>query len=92
MIERGDQTVSNLPAELAQPARRALANAGITRLEQLARLSEDEIEKLHGIGPNAMTQLRRALSSQGLSFRVKSTTKERRFGDESNVYDHCFEG
>jgi hypothetical protein len=51
----------DLPPELAQPARRALANAGILRLDQLTRLSEDEVSRLHGIGPNALRQLRRAL-------------------------------
>jgi HPt (histidine-containing phosphotransfer) domain-containing protein len=62
------QRESDLPIELAQPARRALAAAGIQRLEQLARLSEDEVKQLHGIGPNALNQLRRALRARGLSF------------------------
>jgi hypothetical protein len=62
-----DQADSDLP-KLAAPAQRALAGAGYTRLEQLTRLSEDEIKKLHGIGPNALDQLRRALAARGLSF------------------------
>lgn len=63
-----DQQESDLPTKLAQPARRALAAAGIQRLEQLTKFSEAEIKDLHGIGPNALAQLRRALSAKGLSF------------------------
>jgi hypothetical protein len=62
------QQESDLPTELAAPARRALAGAGIERLEQLTEVSEAEVKKLHGIGPNAIVQLRRALDAQGLSF------------------------
>ncbi len=63
-----DQQEGDLPAKLAAPARRALAGAGISRLEQLTRLSESEISHLHGIGPNAIKQLRQALRAKGLSF------------------------
>ena len=58
----------DLPVKLAAPARRALAGAGISRLEQLTRLSEAEISRLHGIGPNAIKQLRQALHAKGLAF------------------------
>jgi hypothetical protein len=58
----------DLPAGLAKPARRALAGAGIQRLEQLTKFSETEIKQLHGIGPNAVKQLRNALIDRGLSF------------------------
>lgn len=61
---------SDLP-KLAQPAQRALAAAGIQRLEQLAKLSEAEVQQLHGIGPNALAQLRRALGVKGLAFAAK---------------------
>lgn len=62
-----DRSESDLPW-LAQPAQRALAAAGIQSLKQLARFSEAEIQQLHGIGPNALNQLRRALQAKGLSF------------------------
>ena len=61
------QPDSDLP-RLAAPARRALTVAGIHRLDQLSQLSEEEIRQLHGIGPNALDQLRRALDAKGLSF------------------------
>ena len=59
---------SDLPAGLAAPARRALAGAGYHRLAQLSKVSEAEIKQLHGIGPNALKQLRAALKAKGLSF------------------------
>jgi DNA repair protein RadC len=61
---------SDLP-KLASPAQRALANAGIDNLLQLAKLSEVEIKELHGIGPNALITLRAALKAKGLSFAKK---------------------
>lgn len=59
---------SDLPSELARPARRALTGAGYLRLEQLTRLSEAEVLKLHGMGPKALDQIRRALAARGQSF------------------------
>ena len=66
-----DQPESDLPLKLGQPARRALAAAGIQRLEQLTRFSENEVKQLHGIGPNALERLRQALSARGLAFADK---------------------
>jgi hypothetical protein len=60
-----------LPGNLARPARRALAEAGYTRMEQLTAISEAEIAQLHGIGPNARGQLRQALAAHGLSFAAE---------------------
>jgi hypothetical protein len=60
--------VSDLPAELGRPARRALADAGYPWLEQLAGLGESQVGGLHGVGPKALGQLRRALTARGLSF------------------------
>lgn len=57
------------PAGLAKPALRALANAGITSLEQIASYSEEELKQLHGIGPNAVQRLRNALQERGMAFR-----------------------
>lgn len=57
-----------LPAALAKPARRALVGAGYAGLEQLTTVSEAEIGQLHGMGPKALEQLRRALAARGQSF------------------------
>lgn len=62
------QRESDLPTELAKPAQRALAQAGYLRLEQFTKLSEAEVLRLHGMGPKALGQLRRALAARGLSF------------------------
>ncbi|WP_017381356.1 hypothetical protein [Paenisporosarcina sp. TG-14] len=59
---------SNLPTELAKPAQRALERAGYLQLEQFSKLSEVEVMKLHGMGPKALEQIRRALNDRGLSF------------------------
>jgi DNA-directed RNA polymerase alpha subunit len=67
-MNRHDQQESDLPAELASPARRALVGAGYVRLEQFTRLSEADVLQLHGMGPKAMDQIRRALAARGLSF------------------------
>lgn len=55
---------------LSAPARRALASAGYTRLDQLTRASESDLRKLHGMGPTAIAALREALHARGLSFRA----------------------
>ena len=70
--QKGDRT----PA-LAQPAQRALAGAGIQRLEQLTKFTEEEIKQLHGIGPNALKQLHQALAGRGLSFSSKEKVKSK---------------
>jgi predicted flap endonuclease-1-like 5' DNA nuclease len=58
----------DLPAGIGKPALRALAAAGYTRLDQLARVKESELVKLHGVGPKAIRVLRAALEAQGLTF------------------------
>lgn len=67
-VKRSDQSESDLPAKLSQPAQRALAGAGIKNLKQLTKFSEAEIKKLHGIRPNAIKQLQAALAAKGFSF------------------------
>jgi hypothetical protein len=68
VVHLSDPVESDLPQGLARPARRALAGAGILRIEQLTTLSETELRQYHGIGPKALDLLRQALSAQGLSF------------------------
>ena len=63
-----DRHDSDLPNDLSQPARRALAAAGYARLQQLTHVSEDELLALHGVGPKTIDQLRRALRVHGQSF------------------------
>jgi hypothetical protein len=51
------------------PATRALAAAGITRLEQLTQRHAADLQNLHGMGPKALGILRQALADRGLSRR-----------------------
>jgi len=76
MSQKGHQQNTDLPEGLAQPARRALSGIGIQRLEQFAGHSEAEIKKLHGIGPNALSQIREALAERGLSFADKNRKQD----------------
>lgn len=54
---------------LSAPARRALENNGISTLEGLAKYSEKEILKFHGMGKSSLPKLKKALLEQGLSFK-----------------------
>jgi DNA-directed RNA polymerase alpha subunit len=54
--------------KLAKPAQRALANAGINNLEELAKLTEKEFMKLHGIGKSTLPILKEAIAKKQLSF------------------------
>ena len=69
MEESQSKSVNDFP-KLAAPAQRALAAAGVRRLNDLTKFSEAEIKGWHGIGPNAIEQLRGALKEQGLNFRL----------------------
>ena len=68
-----EQHVHGFPPKLGKPALRALAGAGYTRLEQLTVISVRDLSQLHGIGPNAIQQLRAALAAQGLAFAQEDT-------------------
>jgi ERCC4-type nuclease len=63
---------SDIPQNLGKPANRALEGAGYLRLEQVAKVSEKELMKLHGMGPKAIERLREALFEKGLSFSDES--------------------
>jgi hypothetical protein len=73
--KQGDQQENDLPDALSRPARRALVEAGYRRLEQLAEICEAKVKQLHGVGPKAIDQLRRALDDKGLSFADEKRRK-----------------
>lgn len=58
----------SLPFRLAKSAQRALAAAGYTTLEQLTRMTEAHLARMHGIGPKAIAQARQALAAARLRF------------------------
>lgn len=70
MVEESNKSqLTDIPHNIGKPARRVLTNAGYNHLEQLSKISESEILKLHGMGPKALEIIRRALEEKGLSFR-----------------------
>jgi predicted RecB family nuclease len=54
---------------IAAPARRALENHGIYTIEQLAKYSEKEVLKFHGMGKSSIPKLKKVLSENGFSFK-----------------------
>lgn len=51
------------------PAERALAEMGVTCLEDFAKFSEQEVASWHGVGPKVMRILSQALKEHNLSFK-----------------------
>jgi hypothetical protein len=56
---------TRLPS-IGAPATRALTAAGLTTLEAVAEVPQDELAALHGVGPVALRKLRAALAEHGL--------------------------
>jgi len=53
---------------LVAPARRALENAGIESVDQLATWTENDLLKLHGLGPSTIPKLKKVMKAKGYSF------------------------
>jgi DNA-directed RNA polymerase alpha subunit len=68
MKSPGPKPSENDFPKLSNPARRALANAGIRRMTDLAQMTEADFARLHGIGPNAVATLKAAMKARGLTF------------------------
>lgn len=60
-------TTDDLPAGLAEPALRALAEAGYRRLGDLDGVPEAALRRLPGVGPRALRLLKLALAAKGLA-------------------------
>jgi hypothetical protein len=58
----------DFPSGISNPARRALADAGYDRLDQLTPVTAAGLGRLHGMGPKALRVLRDVLHQRGLSF------------------------
>jgi len=72
----GSDTGHDLPAGIGNPARRALATIGVTRLEQIAATSEHELLAPHGFGPKAPRIPREAIEAPGWTFGETSGADE----------------
>lgn len=55
---------------LSRPAHRALAQAGVTTIAELAGWTRADVAALHGIGPTALPGLDAALAARGLAFKA----------------------
>lgn len=62
------QQQADFPDKLSAPALRALLNANIVNLAQLAQYSKQDVLALHGLGPTAIPLLEKALKEKGLTF------------------------
>ena len=73
-----DQTsaAGALPEGIGKPATRALEEAGLTTLKQVAGKTGAELLALHGIGPKAVEALEEALAAADLSLKQTDESKE----------------
>jgi len=55
--------------KIGKPATRALINAGYTSIEQLTKVREQDLHRLHGMGPKGIAILRNEMERRGLSFK-----------------------
>lgn len=69
ICERDRKPETGFMARLSAPARRALEGAGIQTCQQLAQYTEQELLKLHGLGPSSLPILKTALDEKGMTFR-----------------------
>jgi len=66
--EHSNQNQKDIPSTIGKPALRALGSANIVRLDQLTSISQEELLKLHGVGPKAIRILSETLAEMGLDF------------------------
>jgi DNA-directed RNA polymerase alpha subunit len=55
---------------LSAPARRALINAKLTKIEHLKKLTEKQLMSLHGIGPSSLPIIKKAMKKYKVSFKA----------------------
>lgn len=63
------KTSDEIFAGLGNPAKRALANAGVDSLQKLSSYTEKEVLKWHGLGPSSIPVLKKLLSQYNLDFK-----------------------
>lgn len=54
---------------LAAPARRALVNARLFKLSDLKKVTQSELSALHGMGPSALSLLKKEMKRLGIQFK-----------------------
>lgn len=68
MKNQSKSSENDLPVGIPKPALRALEAAGYKNLTDFTRVSEEELLRLHGMGPKAVRIIVAALETQGLRF------------------------
>ena len=63
-----DLPAGDLPSSLGRPAIRALAFAGLTRVDQFSDIREADLRRMHGVGPKAVEGIRGLLAARGRTF------------------------
>jgi hypothetical protein len=56
------------PKGMSGPSLRALANAGIRSMDDVAQWREPDLARLHGMGPKALGILKAELAARGTGF------------------------
>lgn len=69
VCEAAQKPANGFFSTIGGPARRALEQEGITTLASLSERSENEILRLHGMGPGSIPTLKKALEECGLRFK-----------------------
>ena len=64
-----------IPSSIGSPAINALEAVGITCVEDLAKISEAELEQLHGVGPKAIGILKNTLTENNLCLLTPKNSK-----------------
>jgi hypothetical protein len=54
---------------LSAPARRALVNAKLTKIEHLKKLTEKQLMSLHGMGPSSLPIIEKAMKKYKINFK-----------------------
>ncbi len=67
--EKTHPNATSFPQGLGGPALRALASAGIRSMAEVARWTEADLARLHGMGPKALGALQSALAAKGRHLR-----------------------
>lgn len=62
--------LSQLLSKLSAPAQRGLQELEATTLEDLTRVSENDLQSLHGVGPKAISVIKDALAAKGLTLQA----------------------
>lgn len=55
---------------LPAPARRALVNAKLLKINDLKKVSEDQLAALHGMGPSSIPILKKEMKKQKIKFKA----------------------